>query len=428
MPAVTFSRRVVSTPTSVTVGGLPAWIAAIPAGSWSNSVALNSTSSITTSAGSGNWPAGRNLDTLFSDYTGAIWNPYYSTHGAWILHGGGHSNGGFPRLDNGVYAWDATSRLWVELRQPTYPGQLSLSWWPGGANQFTDNQSAMDSPVPTYGELEVGVPISNHSRWSMCVLSPSEGGGSKGSIVLTRLSSGHITGTVMSEQAKVFDCNTGTWSRFGPLPASDSGTSAGACTDTLRGRVIRSSRTQLRWIAAANPTAWSANCAPASQWDLANWGQRPIIYAPNLDVFITLNGNYGFFVFTAAELYSATIPVPSTRLPTVSAPSGLPGVIANEGYGLDWCQALGANGAFVCLEYVSPYRVFACYAPSNPISGTWVWSILSSSNTPSFSWSGYDGPGQTMYNKFQYSGALKAFFVCTTGTQNMWCFRPSEIP
>lgn len=427
MAAVSFARRYSSTPTTITINSasLPSWLTAIPSGSWA-SVSLNTTSSITT--GNAFMSAGRSLDRLFSDYSGGVWNPHFGTYGAWMFMGGGHSSESV-RLDNGVYAWDASDRLWKQVGATTYPGSLGTSYWPPALSSAAgDANYQYPEPFTTYCELTSGIPASYHSRWTLCVLPPSLGGGAYGSFISAQMAAVHVGGSTKSFTAHKLDIassGSGTWSRLGPRNESAQTNDERAwvgCLDTTRGRVVQMSNQGFWWLDATNPTAWSSMVNP-SGFNGSGFMNQPMVYAPELDCFIVASGSFGLMVKTASDLYGNTMGSASAVTATGTPPAAQP----NESTGLTWCPDLGTYGAVVAIDY-NNYAVKACYAPSNPTSGSWTWATLSSSNSPTFSWTEYDGgaKGQA-YSKFQYAPALKAFFVSIGSNGAMWCFRPSEI-
>jgi hypothetical protein len=166
-------------------------------------------------------------------------------------------------------------------------------------------------------------------------------------------------------------------------------------------------------------------CSP-SNWGSTyfsshNSSQATMVYAPEIDCIIWLNTSYALAVTTGVN---AGTNLPAVSSPPVSGTGNRPSSVTAERFGATWCKDLGSFGAIVCWDYRTNL-VHACYAPSNPTSGTWTWAVLSSSNTPS--------PGDAIwwYNRFQYAPALKSFFLCSMPTDSyggIVCFRPSEIP
>lgn len=433
MAAYVHPRRATSSATTIRVSGLPSWLP--PAGSW-GAVSLNTAESVKGDF----WPAfpsSRNLGSLFNDFSGAVWNPYIGTYGAMLFHGGGHSatSSYSPMLDNAVYMWRADTRQWSRLTDPTYPGTVAPFGpydWGWSVPRTQDDFTEADEPLKTYGELRTNVPCSNHTRWMLGVLPPANGGGSQGSLVVPNVSAGHITGAGASGQMHLLDCNSAlslgsangyqAWSRRGSV-YSDNRRSWAGCIDTYNGYIYAScagfpSTYALNRYNIATATWASAN---PTGWSIADDAAMPIVYALTHHIMVVMRSNFTLRVISA-DASPMTI---NTATVTGSPPTG-GGPGSGSGGGITWCPHLGSYGAIVHYNYVT-HEVKACYAPSNPLGGgTWTWSTLSSSNTPSGR-----GDAEHWYNRFQYAPALKSFFLCSMPNDSyggILCFRPSEIP
>jgi hypothetical protein len=130
----------------------PAWLPA--AGCWGK-VSLNTVSDVKGDFPP-KFPASRNVESsLFTDYTGGIYNPYDGASGCYVVHGGGHQQ----YLGNEVYQWSLDDRMWHRASDPTYPGEVDLSDWT--SYKEPPYTSAL---LNNYGELATNVPASNHSR------------------------------------------------------------------------------------------------------------------------------------------------------------------------------------------------------------------------------------------------------------------------
>lgn len=408
MPEHRFPSRVVSETFTVNVTGLPAWLP--DRGLWAQ-VSLDTMAS--KKGDHPNFPSSRNLDALASDFTGVVFNPYMGAHGAYLLHGGGHQQ----YLGNEVYAWSADTRQWSRLTVPTYPGTNSVGTslvTLGDWTAFKEPPFASDY-LNTYGELALGVPASNHSRWHPCILPPSLGGGAQGSMLIPYQSATHTSGNGTFPQAHRFDCATSTWSRLGNLnTVIGSGVQCWAsAVDTTRGDVWTFGQYSISKMVGATGTPVSVSVTGYNGTDFA---RTATVYVPSVDCFV---------IFDPAMTLRVVNPAGGALVaPTVSGTP--PGASAGQSNNGVYCQHLGANGSIVSMDFTNKV-VKALAVPSNPYTGTWTWTTLSASNTPSY------GDAQWWYHRLQYAPALKAFFVATLaeGTLNaggMWCFRPSEIP
>jgi hypothetical protein len=413
---------------AISVNPLPAWLPA--AGAWGQ-VSLNYADQV--KAPGSPWGTGGNLDLLFNDFTGVIFNPYMGQYGAYLLHGGGHAtSGAYSRMtENTVYAWFADTRQWFRLTEPTYPGVnssgTSLETLGDWAN-FKEPPYASDL-LQTYGELAPGIPASNHSRWLPCILPPGAGGAAKGSLFVTALRSIHTGGNGGAAYAFRLDITgntTASWSRVA-IGAPNSAVSA--CVDTSRGHVYHSrtgSYTMDRLDAAAG--TWLT--VTPSGFVSDSLAGMPMVYAPAHDAIVLMRTD-----FTLAVMPAGTNPLVMTlKTPTGSAPTGEAPTVGAGG-GCCWCPDIGSYGAIVHWN-PSTSVVKACYAPSDVLAGTWNWVTLSASNSPAYSVGSLVG---LSYNRIQYAPALKSLLVAPmtgiTGSGDaqklnyggMWAFRASEI-
>jgi hypothetical protein len=372
------------------------------------------------------FPNTRNLDQLFTDYTGTFFNRYVGTYGAYVLHGGGHD----AYLGNEVYAWMVDTQVWQRLSDPVYPGDLPTEDWVLG-------HTPTASIIVTYGELTAEVPASNHSRWLMNTIPPANGGGAQGSMLLPRLSSLHTNGTLSVPWPHRFDFNaaltTGpsganaAWSRY--APAADTiltGTgNTGACFDTINTYSYTCNQTQLSRYNPSNttytnvtPSGWSTFCVGGS-----DPSYTVMLFAPTISAFLVMRNDFAFRVVAAA---SGALTLSNPGTPNGTPPTGVGG--GSEDHGMTWCEHLGTNGGFVWFDHRNN-AVRACIAPASPLSQPWTWTTLAASNSPSV------GNAIHWYSRMQYAPAIKAFLIAglaegSLSSGGMWCFRPSltDIP
>lgn len=394
---------ITSTPTTLTVTSLPAWLPV--GGAWA-SVALNKVNSTTVKGDfPPQFPASRDVRQLFSDFTGAVWNPYYGTYGAWLIMGGGHQQ----YLGNEVYAWEADTRQWKRLSNPTYPGRNSA----GSSLASLGDWAAFKEPpfasdlLSTYGELEAGVPASNHSRWHPCIIPPSLGGGPRGSLLIAYLSSIHTSGNGGAHVAHAFDCATGKWSRVGTVSGvSDRGRSWSSCLDTKRGVIYRPGEQVFTRMSLASGE-WADSGIRINGTAYSN---APCAYVPTKDVVVLLTA-------------TGQIGIVDASLPTTITPASMAGTPPppqpGQSLGLTWVADLGPSGSICTLDYTTG-AVYACGLPADPYKGNWTWSTLVRTSPPAL-------PTYSAYNHFQYAQGLKSFFLANGETDSMWCFRPREI-
>lgn len=395
-------RTLISTPTklNITTSIGPSWLPSY--GTWGQ-VALNTASDVKGDfpSSAGWFPGSRDLNQLFNNYSGAVWNPYYGTYGAWFFHGGGHATVQ-SRAENSVYAWETDTRKWVRLSDPTYPGEVPLSEW-----QASKEPPYNSDLLNTYGELATAVPASTHSRWHPCIIPPTLGGGPKGSLLVAYKSSIHTGGNGQARQSHAFECSAKQWRRVGaPSPNPTAERAWSSCLDTRRG-VIYKPGEQRMWRMALSTGTWSALSVGGYSVNLS-----PCVYVDRHDVVVFINeGTRGISVMDASNA-SQIVSASTTGTPPPSQIS--------QSLGLTWCPDLGPYGAICVFDYTSKVA-YACALPANPLAGTWTWSTLAQINAPSV------GQSEWLYNRFQYAPSLKSFFLCGAATDGMWCFRPGEL-
>lgn len=124
------------------------------------------------------WP-NSDIAGPFSNWSGGIFAPDFSTLGAYVVHGSGHLSPGSP-LWAGVWCFDLSTMQWVGRNVPGAP--------------ILENTTSLNS----YGESEepgsLGHTTAPHTYDGLAYLPPAHGGGTKGSLL--RLSmAGSVWGT-----------------------------------------------------------------------------------------------------------------------------------------------------------------------------------------------------------------------------------------
>lgn len=441
-------RRVISTATSVTVSGLPTWLP--DKGYWSDPIGGSRPASLNTADSIKGqflplFTSTRNFWRLWNDYSGAVWNPHMGTNGAMLFGpGGGHTESiGQAGCDNGVYAWSADTRQWSRLSDCSYPGMLSDSDW-SYLKDYPWDSDLMNS----YGEVATGVPASNHSRSVPCIIPPTWGG-TQGSLCMPFLASLGKTGNYNRAQAHKLDCASalsmgssaasqagGAWSRLGAYNTVSTRGWA-ATVDTNRGYVYLSNSASSYDLSRLNlnTNIWS-DATPSGY--SPTWSGKTIQYAAELDMLIQMDRSLNLLLMPAGGS-----PLAMTTKVTQNKFTLGYDEFDTSGTGFVWCKDLPPYGAIVhfntpaqenvpATQDSSLIKVYACYAPANPLTQDWTWSELISLNKPTslFRATQYIN-NYLWYNKFQYSSRLKSFFLCSQPDDaygGIVCFRPQEIP
>jgi hypothetical protein len=448
MAQVTFPRRAVSTATTITVNSnaLPSWLPA--PGYWStpsNPVSGSKPASLNTASSQmGNFPphflSGRFFESLWNDYSGAVWNPYIGTYGAMLFHGGGHMAGQKAMADNGVYMWRADTREWSRLADVGWPGEVTDTDW------FTNGPYSTLYNTPS-GEVATGVPAANHSRSVPCILSPAWSGSAGGFCLPSARSIGNI-GDLSSNFPHALNCATalsvgsaaagqsgGGWSRLGGAHPSGLTGIWAATADNVRGNLyIQAQNNGQLWRFNITANTWT-DVSP-SGYGSSGFQNRTLEYAPSLDCVIQMDANYDLaFIPAGGSPLTLTKRTTAGTKPTPNYDSD-----DGAGYGFIWCPDIPPYGAVVHLTTSNLFEgpmlfcdINACTpSSSNPLTATWTWSKLVANNMPTT----LHNPTSYMnnrhlYKRFQYAPALKSFFFCTMPNDTyggIVCFRPSEIP
>ena len=166
--------------------------------------------------------------TIIDNFSGGVYDPYWGTYGAMILHGGGHAS----TYDNSVLILDFNDLTFKRLSNAS----------PQSA--FTD---VNDDPLFNHltGEFGDGQPGSGHSFDILAILPPSDGGAAAGSLLRVSGHGVHYRMSRSNNWAHRFDITPsmaqgtrGSW-----VHATDSAptgyTAPGACSayDATRKRV-----------------------------------------------------------------------------------------------------------------------------------------------------------------------------------------------
>ena len=106
-------------------------------------------------------------DMVLRSFSGGIYNPYYSTYGAVVIHGGGHGNYG----GNETYVFNLDDLKFTRLDNPTNHPSLAVKSVPGNLWNLT------------YCEYIDGQPASSHTFDNLAIIPPGKGGGTKGSLL-----------------------------------------------------------------------------------------------------------------------------------------------------------------------------------------------------------------------------------------------------
>lgn len=281
-------------------------------------------------------------------WSGAVWAPDFSEHGAMVVVGGGHggNQGQF------VYIFDLTTRRWSQVGAPlNLPPNFE---WAGFADKTqNDYNSAIDLRDTTWRDYLYNgsyIMLHNHTYNTIVYVSPAEGGGNKGSLLIPSAPITQNPSDFNTPWAPhLFNLETGVISRATAAVTGQNindNNNTVAVKDTTRSIVWyfrHSSITAFRKTlnAGGPPFAFASHTIKQSNGTNTNsfisCTARPFEYVPEADAIVSLNCG-------AAQL-NAPVSINhifdmSTGVPIDLKRSGLPTyTLYHGGYGpsMVWC-------------------------------------------------------------------------------------------
>ncbi len=303
---------------------------------------------------------GPSFASMVGSYSGGLFAPEYGNAGGLIVHGGGHGG----NIGAFAYVFDLETLTWRQVGAPrNLPPNSQWCGYPD-ARAVTRNES-MELRDPQWMDYDYNgsfIKFSDHEYLQNSYISPSEGGGPKGSLLLPQ--------STFSQDPGAPDPRTGKSYRWAPhLMSLDDGTMtrataaplgswvgySGTCAfkDTTRGRVwyVRQSNVVLQYhtLGAVPLTLQTYTLKKANGQTSDSWIQvtnAVYVYVPEADAVVrfaaananeappaTANALQGFRVW---KMNSAGMPIDLQRtgLPTKAMPNG--GLLI----GVAWCPML----------------------------------------------------------------------------------------
>ncbi len=336
------------------------------------------------------WRAVEGQTGVMDDWNGGIWAPDYSALGALVVFGGGH-NGYFG---NEVYAWDASTRLWDCIVEPTWP--------------WADPRDYVE------GELQTGEPMSVHTYDMVQYIPPSAGGGNKGSFGLLIHSSNHELGGDYTGRAHRCDLDARAWSRWSTnkLTGVDGPYQGTTCYDTLRDQYYYFSQDFAPMAVLSSARAWSLKSNGVGPYELGS--------ACGYDETGDLVVIYDDFTGDLAGIDPAL----STGAETALTMSGT----APPGAGR--LEYVLEQDAFYYWTVSEPLKIYKLTPPAGNkaarLAGTWAWSsqtLSYASGTPSIPTSS----SVSAYSRWRYAPSLRCFVVVTTINGAVYAFNHPDF-
>jgi hypothetical protein len=149
---------------------------------------------------------GNSFSSMVSSYSGSMFAREYSDAGAFLVHGGGHGG----NIGQITYIFDFTDRLWKEVgASVNLPPDSHWCGYPNARSSTRDELLELrDEAWMDYLYGSSYIKLADHEYVQNTYLSPAEGGGPKGSLLLPQ--------ATFSQDPGVADPRTGTAHRWAP--------------------------------------------------------------------------------------------------------------------------------------------------------------------------------------------------------------------
>ncbi|MBN8507274.1 MAG: hypothetical protein J0L57_01535 [Burkholderiales bacterium] len=159
-------------------------------------------------------------------YSGSIWAPEYSAHGAIIVKGGGHGY----NIGQHCYPFNFSTFKWEQVGAPrNFPANLEWAGWTdyaaAGNWSASVDRRTVSPPWYDYNHNGSYIKLDEHSYLQTAYLSPREGGGTRGSLLLPQTTfhqgpetADPRTGVSLYWAPHTFDLSNGTMARSAAAP------------------------------------------------------------------------------------------------------------------------------------------------------------------------------------------------------------------
>lgn len=159
---------------------------------------------------------------LFGSFGSGVFNPHYSTKGAWVLAcSGGHDHPSFF----GAVVFDLDTDSWAYLPNAN-----------GVSDKPTSVLESETTGTPFWEMIGTQVPAPPHPYKNLSIISPANGGGPKGSMVWVGRGAVTKVNPVDPRYAHAFDLSTRIWSRKSTNAAAYGGVEQAVVYDSVTNR------------------------------------------------------------------------------------------------------------------------------------------------------------------------------------------------
>lgn len=318
-------------------------------------------------------------------WTGGVFAPDYSTYGAMVYWGGGHQ--GYDGTEH--YVFDLTTQQWSRLGNPI----------------ATDFHADIDATWCDYQTLAGPVVAALHTYAGPVYLSPTQGGGPKGSWCMPFNVYGPLNGIQGSYNPHAVDLATGMWSRLTAAPYTQTypGGPNGCCfVDTKRGVIWGMMGNDDNRTIKIDLMQSTKTIVPVTSFYAPGTYALPV-YVEAKDLTIAAYVNYGTKTIRLKGFDLATgTPVEFTITQGSSVDT-----VFGPGMGMDWCPD---TGKFYLYEGVGTTLLYVLTPPTNWKTGTWTWSTETmGGEAPANTNEVQQTQGPMPFTKWKYNPALQCF-------------------
>lgn len=195
--------------------------------------------------------------SIISSYSGSTWAAEYGTAGALVSNGGGHGG----QIGQMAYLFDFAQLRWKQVGAPrNLPADFS---WAGYLNPpsavRTESADRRDDAWHDYNHNGSMITLADHTYLQNAYISPSEGGGPQGSLLLPQSTWSQDpgvpnpdTGVAMVWAPHLLSLQDGTMSRASAAPFGDYGTFAYSNAISVKD----TKRRRLWYFKHSSSTAW----------------------------------------------------------------------------------------------------------------------------------------------------------------------------
>jgi hypothetical protein len=323
-------------------------------------------------------------------YSGATWAPEYGTAGALVANGGGH--GGF--IGAFVYLFDFGSLRWRQVGAPrNLPPNFNWAGYVNPPSAMRDEQLEQRDPAwLDYNYNGSFIKFSDHTYLQNAYISPAEGGGPNGSLLLPQSTYSQDpgvpdprTGVAYRWAPHLMSLNDGTMSRAAPAPLGE----WGAYSNTIA--VKDTKRSRLWYFRHSSPNVYYHDLAAGPPFTKQTHTIQQVGGGRTDTFFVTYNSTWIYV--PEADAVIAFSPFESGFTPTLNAPLSVTVLSMATGVPVDLkrkdipTQPMRHGGILVGAAWCPPLKRFYLYqglgdtyclvlTPSSLdfATCTWTWS------------------------------------------------------